>query len=447
MTAPRLHTGGLLLGAGMLSLFACTSESTSDITRTLPPPSAESTTTPRTDPPADEPIALPATPPGEAIVDGRANGLILVLDAQQRSLDVLQVDGTHVATLSGENGEVVLQPVWSPDGRRVAWARSTDGAEWELTHAAVDGTDAQTIPLPGQPDYLAFDPTSSLITALTPSPLGFGLVVAGLSADDEPRVVDVGRPYFTDFSPEGDRIVAHVGTDVRIVDVAGAAGETLSIGGPSTTHQTPQWHPDDDVVVYTVDEGPSGGQLVQRRVGEEDGSTIADFDGFLLFDLDPTGRQLAVSSLPGEADPGTPRAMRRRQEQLAAGLSVIDLVDGSTIPLADRPTTAPLWDPTGTKVLVRDALAGVGQWTVHHVRDGRSEATDSFSVDDSQMPLYLRFWDQYVRSHSAWSPDGEHFVHVGAAVDGRSGVWVHDASMSGPSAFLADGDLALWSPT
>ena len=58
------------------------------------------------------------------------------------------------------------------------------------------------------------------------------------------------------------------------------------------------------------------------------------------------------------------------------------------------------------------------------------------------MPNYLPFWDQYVRSQTVWSPDGEQFAHVGRAGSGESGVWIHDASTSGRSTLLAAGDLA-----
>jgi hypothetical protein len=422
----------------------------------LPPVSADAATTTTTvlDEPApgSDVVALPDAPPGGAIVDGRANQLILVVDSAALSMTVVQVDGTLVTTLSGDADEALLQPVWSPDGRRIAWARSPDGAEWELVHAAVDGSDEQVVALPGRPDYLAFDPTASRVTALTPSPVGFGLVVvelasAGVESGDS-RVVDIGQPYFTDFAPDGERVVAHVGSDVRVLDVTAPDTTPVSLAGPSTTHQTPQWHPSEDVVVYTVDDEAGGGELVQHAMGAERASPIADFDAFVLFDLDPSGSRLAVSSFAAPSGSGTPQAVRQ-EAGLPAGLSVVDLADGAAVRLADEPTSAPLWDPTGRRVLVRDSLAGVGRWSVHHVAEDElgPTVTEPFSVDSSQMPLYLRFWDQYVRTHSLWSPDGEHFVHVGTAADGRSGVWIHDADTSGASAYLTAGDFALWSPT
>jgi len=97
-------------------------------------------------------------------------------------------------------------------------------------------------------------------------------------------------------------------------------------------------------------------------------------------------------------------------------------------------------------VLVRDALDGVGRWNVFEL-DGTSTGTDEYDIDQSQVPAYLPFWDQYARSQTVWSPDGGHFVHVGRAISGESGVWIHDASTSGKSILLAGGDIAFWSPT
>jgi hypothetical protein len=403
--------------------------------------------------------SAPAVAVGPAIVDGVANGLVLVLDIDggDRSLVSYRADGTEVANYSVGPDEFVVQPIWSPDGTRVAWVRTTDGATWELVTAAVDGGDRSVHPLPGRPDYITYDPTVSRVLALTPSPQGFGLVIVELGAEPDPgssgdpsEPVDVGLPYFSDFAPGGDRLVAHVGDDVRIVDLTGEITPLAATGG---THQTPLWHPSDDTVYYTADVG-DGEQLLAHRLDSDITTELGAVAGFVFFDIDPRGERLAVMAygVPtnGGADAlrnvGTPRSSSAGDTVLDTGLWIIDLADGRARLIDDRPSGAPMWDPTGSRVLVRDGFGGVGRWRVLGV-DGTRASTDVFDIDGTLLPSYLPFWDQYARSQTVWSPDGTQFVHPGLAANGEAGVWIHDAATSGPSTLLAPGDIAFWSPT
>lgn len=421
------------------------------------------TTDPNTNDDIAEGADAPAVvlPEGPAIVDGVANGLLLVhdLDGGERALVSYQVDGTEVASYGEGTDELVALPIWSPDGRRIAWVRSSDGLAWELITAAVDGTGSTVDELPGRPDFITYDPTASRVLALTPSPDGFGLVVVELGddapedTDDEPfEVIDLGAPYFSDFAPDGDRLVAHVGTDLRVVDLA---GQVTSLGLTSTTHLTPVWDPTEDTLYFSAATG-TGERLLAYDLASGLVTELGVVDDVVVFDLDTSGTQLAVSAFGSSSNSnGSVAAFRQTARQpvspaadtlLDTGLWIIDLEDGTARMLDSQPATAPLWDPTGSRILVRDAFDGVGRWKVFGV-DGTRTSTSEFDVDRSLAPVYLPYWDQFVRSQTVWSPDGGQFVHAGLADDGRSGVWVHDASTSGASTLLADGDLAFWSPT
>jgi hypothetical protein len=406
-----------------------------------------------TDQPSDEAdgqasapsIPLPA---GEAVVDGAANSLVLVFDRAD-GVDTLasyRADGALVATYTSDPGVRLWQPIWSPDGRRVAWAETDDGAEWRLVTTTTEGGDRSTHPLPGRPDYLTYGPAATKVFALTPSPEGFGLAVVDVTSEQPYEVLDVGAPYYSDISPGGDRLIAHVGPTLRLVELDGST-RALEVG--STGHQTPIWHPTDELLYFTID-APAGSSLVAHDPASGDTDVVAALDDFALLALDPTGQRLAVSVL-GPATGGTTRAFRSSpspepSDPLGSGLWLIDTEDGEAVRIADRPTIAPLWDPTGSQLLVRTSVAGEGRWRVHTL-DGTSTGTDELDVDESFLPGYLPFWDQYVRSQTLWSPDGAHFTHVGRRVDGVSGVWIHTAGSDGPSRFLVEGDLAFWSPT
>ena len=402
----------------------------------------------------DLPTSTVVVAEGPAIVDGVANSLVVVHD-RDGGADVLasyQADGTKVTSYSTDSDAVIRQPIWSPDGRRIAWSSSSDGVTWELITSAVDGSERTSHSLPAMPDYLAYDPTASRVLALTPSLEGFGLVIVDLddvdeTATDQPfTVIDLGQPYFSDFSPTGDRVIAHVANDMRVVDLA---GERQSLGFRSVGHQTPAWHPSDEVVFFTT-ETDAGNQLVSHRLTTGDTSELATFDAFVFFDVDPTGARLAVSAFEVGSEGGLD-ALRTIPGQpapteLGSGLWIVDLVDGTTSRVDELPTVAPMWDPTGSRFLVRTTIRGPGRWNVYELHGTRVSTAD-YDISDSLLPAYLPFWDQYVRSQTLWSPDGRQFVHVGRAEGGQSGVWIHDANSSGPSTFLTDGDLAFWSPT
>jgi hypothetical protein len=388
------------------------------------------------------------------IVDGVARGLLLVhdVDGEDGPLASYRPDGTLVVRYVEGPDDFVWQPVWSPDGRRVAWTQTIDGTNWDLVTAAVDGTDRTSDPLPGRPDYITFDPTASKILLLTPSQLGFGVVIIEL--DDAPEgepfeVADVGQPYFSDFSPDGDRIVAHVGSDVRIVELDEEAMTSLAA---SSGHQTPAWHPRAETVVYATDEDGRN-RIVRQRLDEDGADELARFDAFLLFDLDSAGERVVVSAVgPPTGDDDGSAALRRRPPRqvdadvLGPGLWIIDTSTDEALQIDDEPTAAPSWDPTGSRVLARSTGGDSGHWTVYG-GDGTTTRTDEFAIAESLFAAYLPFWDQYVRSQTVWSPDGSTFVHVGRSEGGRSGVWLHDADVSGPSTFVTDGDLAFFSST
>ncbi|MGI9645664.1 MAG: hypothetical protein ACR2O6_10180 [Ilumatobacteraceae bacterium] len=435
----------VLAAAAVLSLAAaCSSSGDSPEVESATPvtgdgdPQPPVATTLATEPPE---VAVAAGPP---IVDGVANSLILVHDPDGDDvLAAYRADGTQVTSYVSD--ESVWHPIWAPDGRRLAWTTSTDGVVWDLVSVAVGGGDETRHPLPGRPDYITFDPTAERILALTPSPQGFGLVIVEVGDPESEGfgVVDVGAPYFSDFAPDGRRVVAHVADDLRVVDLDG--GEQQPFDETSFGHQTPAWHPTDDVVFFAAD-GDDGNRLVARDLTAGTAATLATFDAFLYFDVDPTATRIAVSALAA-FDDGDLQALRRRQsESVGAGVWIVDVGDGTTTRVADEPAAAPMWDPTGTRVLVRTAVGGTGRWDVYDM-DGSRTGTADFDVDGSLLSAYLPFWDQYARSQTLWSPDGGQFVHVGRSGDGQFGVWIHDADTSGSSTFLVDGDLAFWSPT
>ncbi len=454
-----MRTVGLLLAAALL-IAACTSEGD---TRTDPDPDPEDApsaldrlepapttsasdaevdrgdTTSQPDTP-DEPVPAPEPTADldEAVPDGVAAGLVLVQDFDSPAhLASYEPDGDLVAVYVEDDGTLAWLPIWAPDGRSVAWASTDDTVTWSLIVAATDGSDSVVYDLPGRPDYLTFDPTASRVLALTPTAPGYSLVIVELDGGSR-EVIDTGDSYFTDFAPDGERVVGHVGTEMRITTTDGS---TEPLGFDTSRHQTPVWHPDGERLLFTNEvDGPTTLVTYETETGAT--SDLGTFGDFVLFSVDPTGERVAVSTF----ESGTGAAADASTAAMRSGLWVVELTGGATTLVSASPTTAPLWDPTGTRLLVRDSAAGVGTWTAYGL-NGEELASVRRNINASLMPNYLPFWDQFVRSQTLWSPTGDRFVHVGADESGRAGVWIHDVDRGGESRFLVEGQVAFWSPT
>ena len=59
---------------------------------------------------------------------------------------------------------------------------------------------------------------------------------------------------------------------------------------------------------------------------------------------------------------------------------------------------------------------------------------------------YLPFFDQYSRSLTLWSPQGDAFTYAGRNDDGDTGIWVQPVEADRPAVRVSDGQFASWSP-
>ncbi len=100
------------------------------------------------------------------------------------------------------------QPVWSPDGRSVAWAEleiGDQGASSRVVTSAPDGSARTEFPVDTGTFFLEWDPTSSRIAYLGNFQGTIGMGVAGRSPDGDPVATTLGRgqPFYLSWSPEG----------------------------------------------------------------------------------------------------------------------------------------------------------------------------------------------------------------------------------------------------
>jgi TolB protein len=349
---------------------------------------------------------------------------------------VLRTDGNLVTIDPGGGSPIALttqagpsrietQAVGSPNGRSIAWVEIDEGGA-SLETASRFGEHHVSLPLQFAPFYLLWDPTSSRVLYLGNAGPTIGLGVVD-QAVVQPRDIAVGggAPLYLSWSPDGDEIVVHVGSDV--LGTSDLTSPLQRIDRAPGIFQAPVWLPDGGLV-YAVRRGAG-----QALVIDHDGSltTVATFGGGTVFTVDPTGTRIAYRiDRPG----GT-----------QTGVFVRPIDGGPVRTVTRRETTAFFWSPDGSSLLLMTPEPGAADPTTHRWRvwDGaEGPASPPFVPSRTFFTEYAPFFDQYAQSLTPWAPGGDAFAFAGS-VDGRSGIWVERLDGSAPT-LVDDGQMVSW---
>jgi TolB protein len=142
-------------------------------------------------------------------------------------------------------------------------------------------------------------------------------------------------------------------------------------------------------------------------------------------------------------------------------LSVMDLATGESTRVSTHPALGFFWSPD-SRSLIYLLPADIGPqapraslsvadddelWLRWHLWNGTSSRELArFAPSATFLIDYLRFFDQYARSMTPWSPDSRAFVYAGGGEDGRTGIWVHPIIDEMAPTRISDGTYAAWSP-
>jgi len=393
------------------------------------------------------------TPEARATAVAANPGRIVVL-ADDGNIVTLRADGSDLRALTEDASadRIYRQPTWSPPGERVAWAEIvTDGTRLStaLRTARIDGSgatsaDAESYP----PFYIHWGPEGNRLAYLSNWTRGLALRMVDVTGGGSQAVtLGQGQPYYFDWAPGERRMLTHVGGE-RLALLSLDGSETR-LPGASGVFGAPQWSADGQRLLYALRDS-DGQRLILAGADGQRQRDLLPFDGQLSFSLSPDGRKIAyaITTRPVGAASFGP-------------LSVMDLATGESTRVSTHPALGFFWSPDSRSLIYllpadigpqapRASLSAADDdelWLRWHLWNGTSSRElTRFAPSATFLIDYLRFFDQYARSMTPWSPDSRAFVYAGGGEDGRTGIWVHPIIDDMSPVRISDGTYAAWSP-
>jgi Tol biopolymer transport system component len=375
--------------------------------------------------------ALPSldTPPGTPTGDRL---LVLMSDG---SVVTTGRDGSdEIALLRNEGLDIEARhPVWSPDGRSIAWAELGTGgpaATSRLITSRPDGSGRTELPVDTGMFFLEWDPTSSRIAYLGSfqGAIGMGVADPGAAGGPVSKTLGVGQPFYLSWSPEGDRLLIHVGD--ATLGTLDLQGNLRPVGDSPGLFHAPVWLADGRLV-YAMTIGTRQA-LVVRDGGEP--RELVRFRGAIEFVVSPDGSRIAYRiDAPGEG---------------LGSVAILDVRSTRSRPVTDAATSAFHWSPDGRRLLLMTPVEGTDP-TTHRWQVWDGNRTSPIGPPFVPSPTYLRdyvpFFGQFAQTMTLWSPDGRSFAFPGL-IDDRAGIWVQDLDADRPTFAVEDGSVVAWSP-
>ena len=370
----------------------------------------------------------------------------------------------QLAPGSGEKERFYQFPTWSQDGQKLAFIGTTrSNAEIESVSLfiATIGREELIEAYKSNDDipfYLYWAPNSTQVTFLSSkageTDLSLQMVSAG---QGELQVLGTGQPFYWDWSPDHRRIITHTGgaaatrPDARLTLLEldnGIIESDLDL--PPAAFQAPAWSPNGDELLL-VGEGEEGQNAL--TLTDDQGiikKSLVTSQGAIAFAWSPDGEKLAY--LAG-ASPAT--------QILAGSLKVIDPDEPEqATSTADDQVIAFFWSPNSSQIAYfvpvietpGEELVQSGdpdspfKLSLRVLEASTGEAREiALFVPSSQLLNIIPFFDQYQRSDTIWSPDGQRLVYAALEPGMPPGIYVAEASGEASPNRIASGQFAFWS--
>ena len=377
--------------------------------------------------------AIRATDQAEAVSAGDNGRIAFVRDGTVRTV---QVDGSDEVNLTGGASGDDSDPVWSPDGLRLAWLAGGGS----LVMADADGSDRQTLVETGVVQVGSWSPAGDRIVIVDAG----GIAVVAIDGSGATPVPVAGSARMSDpvWSPVGDEIAAweDVGSrgEESIVAFApdGSGKRTILATGPGTLDsEWLDWSPDGQTLVYSgIGNACSPGIALVDHDGTNGRQLLYGPDAGFCYAFDPAwspdGEQIVFV---GEGVGGGPNP---------DGIYVMDADDGSgvTLVVADdaedssSSVVGPAWQPV---------LPVAADGSIAYIESGDVRV---LLPDGATAPITATV---AIESAPAWSPDGRRLAWLAETGADLQDIVVAHSDGSHPMVLTAGVGCAsgpAWSP-
>jgi Tol biopolymer transport system component len=213
---------------------------------------------------------------------------------------VVNSNGTGTSRITTQVGADV-NPAWSPDGGRIAFASERDG-NFEIYAMNADGTNPVRLTNASAADYRpAWSPDGARIAFVSEREGNAEIYVMNADGSNPVRLTNQdakdGDPAW---SPDGSRIAFFSGRDgppeIYVMAADGTNPSRLTTNGVPDSH--PVWSPDGTTIAFSRGDNLGNNQIY---VMNADGSRISRLSQFVLNGSDPSwspnGRKIAFTAL------------------------------------------------------------------------------------------------------------------------------------------------------
>jgi len=183
----------------------------------------------------------------QAQAPGKAQIVFCSFTHGSSKISVMDADGGNIRELT-ENPTWNADPVWSHDGRKIAFAR--DDGVYEIYVMDADGNNVRKLTKSAGSSQPAWSPDGQLIVSVVRQGLGNSLQVMDANGD-RPREFPLPMkwPQSPAWSPDGQTIAFSDWTTVYLIDANGRNLRPL-VGGGARHSYSPAWSPDGKRIAF-----------------------------------------------------------------------------------------------------------------------------------------------------------------------------------------------------
>ena len=359
---------------------------------------------------------------------------------------------------------IYIEPTWGAKGGELSYIRSEiepDGGSNFSIHLDQDQEKESLTIYESEysPFYMFWSPRGTYLSFLESTrenTLSFRVLRRGGDVIFE----DQGQPYYWDWGQNEEVLISHVGgsflenpQNARISRTTLGSGVIENLDIVPLQFQAPAYAPDRTSFLASAMVSEDSAGLFLLEPSGEVISRVMPSNDFMAYDWSPNGRTIAVNTGPMFA------GIQLGELTL---FSVEERSDPSILNVIDETVVAFWWSPAGDQIVYfkPQVVPVVESQSISFPEQSEEELLIEMYLYDLRLEQsrklvtfpptleflrILRYYDQYQRSATIWSPEGSHVVYTSNLGEGRNGIFVLPIQVDGISTKIGEGSHAFWS--